>query len=124
MMKSLLNTVKNFLKEKMSKHRQPFANSDAYYEERNKEPEQMLWISVLTLAMNDAFRSNDWSAAIDAINWIKHDSGDFKRVCVMAGRSPQYIRERILQALLDREAEILGRKRRILEGRNDRQRLQ
>ena len=48
----------------MSKHRQPFANSEAYYEERNKEPEQVLWISVLTLAMNDAFRSNDWSAAI------------------------------------------------------------
>ena len=108
----------------MSKHRQPFANSDAYYEERNKEPEQILWISVLTLAMNDAFKSNDWNTAIDAINWIKHNSGDFKRVCVMAGRSPQYIRERILQALLDREAEILGTKRRILEGRNNGQRLQ
>ena len=124
MMKSLLNTAKSFLKEKMSKHREPFANSNAYYEERNKEPEQILWISVLTLAMNDAFKSNDWSTAIDAINWIKHDSGDFKKVCVMAGRSPQYIRERILQALLDREAEILGKKQRILEGRNDRQRLQ
>tara|TARA_R100001129_G_C5100062_1_gene183956 strand:+ start:122 stop:448 length:327 start_codon:yes stop_codon:yes gene_type:complete len=108
----------------MSKHREPFANSNAYHEERSKEPEQILWISVLTLAMNDAFRSNDWNAAIDAINWIKHDSGDFKRVCVMAGRSPQYIRERILQALLDREAEILGTKQRILEGRNNGQRLQ
>ena len=124
MMKSLLNTAKSFLKEKMSKHREPFANSNAYYEERNKEPEQILWISVLTLAMNDAFKSNDWSTAIDAINWIKHDSGDFKKVCVMAGRSPQYIRERILQALLDREAEILGTKQRILEGRVNGQRLQ
>jgi hypothetical protein len=123
-MKNLLNIAKSFLKEKMSKHREPFANSNAYHEERNKEPEQILWISVLTLAMNDAFRSNDWSVAIDAINWIKHDSGDFKRVCVMAGRSPQYIRERILQALLDREAEILGTKQRILEGRNNGQRLQ
>ena len=64
----------------MSKHREPFANSNAYYEERNKEPEQILWISVLTLAMNDAFKSNDWNTAIDAINWIKHDSGDFKKV--------------------------------------------
>ena len=108
----------------MSKHRQPFANSNAHYEERNKEPEQILWISVLTLAMNDAFKSNDWSTAIDAINWIKHDSGDFKKVCVMAGRSPQYIRERILQALLDREAEIVGTKQRILEGRVNGQRLQ
>ena len=108
----------------MSKHGQPFANSDAYYEERNKEPEQVLWISVLTLAMNDAFRSNDWNAAIDAINWIKHDSPDFKKVCSMAGRSPLYVRERILQALLNREAEILGTRQRIIEGRNDRQRLQ
>ena len=124
MMKNLLNIAKSFLKEKMSKHREPFANSNAYYEERNKEPEQILWISVLTLAMNDAFKSNDWNTAIDAINWIKHDSGDFKKVCVMAGRSPQYIRERILQALLDREAEILGTKQRILEGRVNGQRLQ
>ena len=124
MTKNLLNIVKNFLKEKMAKHRDPFANSNAYYEERNKEPEQILWISVLTLAMNDAFKSNDWNTAIDAINWIKHDSGDFKKVCVMAGRSPQYIRERILQALLDREAEILGTKQRILEGRVNGQRLQ
>ena len=108
----------------MSKHRQPFANSDAYYEERNKEPEQVLWISVLTLAMNDAFRSNDWTAAMEAINWIKHDSPDFKRVCSMAGRSPLYVRERILQSLLNREAEILGTRQKILEGRNNGQRLQ
>ena len=64
------------------------ANSNAQYEDRNKEPEQVLWISVLALAMNDAFQSNDWTAAIEAINWIKHDSADFKRVCSMAGRSP------------------------------------
>ena len=108
----------------MSKHRDPFANSNAHYEERNKEPEQVLWISVLSLAMNDAFRSNDWTVAIEAINWIKHDSPDFKRVCSMAGRSPYYVRERILQALLDRESEILGTTRRILEGRNDGQRIQ
>ena len=84
----------------------------------------MLWISVLSLAMNDAFRSNDWTAAIEAINWIKHDSPDFKRVCSMAGRSPYYVRERILQGLLDRESEILGTRRKILEGRNDGQRIQ
>ena len=97
----------------MSKHRDPFANSNAYHEERNKEPEQVLWISVLTLAMNDAFRSSDWTAAIEAINWIKHDSPDFKRVCSMAGRSPYYVRERILQGLLDRESDIFGTRQKI-----------
>jgi len=116
---------RSLVKEKMAKHRDPFANSNAYYEERNKEPEQMLWVSVLTLAMSDAFKSNDWSQALDAINWIKHDGNDFKKVCVMAGRSPQYVRERILQALLNRESKILGTKKRIVEGRNnDRQRTQ
>ena len=60
---------------KMSKYREPFANSNAYHEERNKEPEQILWISVLTLAMNDAFRSNDWNAAIV---WLE-------RSCIVAG---------------------------------------
>ena len=108
----------------MSKHKDPFANSNAHYEERNKEPEQVLWISVLSLAMNDAFRSNDWTAAMEAINWIKHDSPDFKRVCSMAGRSPYYVRERILQGLLDRESEILGTRKRILEGRVNGQRIQ
>ena len=108
----------------MSKHRDPLANTNADYEERNKEPEQMLWISVLALAMNDAFKSNDWTSAVEAINWIKHDSADFKRVCTMAGRSPQYVRNRILEALLDREEMIVGTRSKILEGRNDGQRIQ
>jgi len=88
-------------------------NINSHYEERNKEPEQMLWISVLSLAMNDAFKSNDWTAAVEAINWIKHDSADFKRVCSMAGRSPLYVRDRILESLLDREEKIVGTRSRI-----------
>jgi len=100
------------------------ANSNAQYEDRNKEPEQVLWISVLALAMNDAFKSNDWTAAVEAINWIKHDSADFRRVCSMAGRSPQYVRDRILEALLDREEKIVGKRSRILEGRTNGQRIQ
>ena len=102
----------------MSKHRDSFANSNAQYEDRNKEPEQVLWISVLALAMNDAFKSNDWTAAVEAINWIKHDSTDFKRVCSMAGRSPQYVRNRILEALLDREEMIVGTRSRIRDNVN------
>jgi hypothetical protein len=102
----------------MSKHRDPLANTNADYEERNKEPEQMLWISVLTLAMTDAFHSNDWTSAVEAINWIKHDSADFKRVCTMAGRSPQYVRNRILEALLDREEKIVGTRSRIRDNIN------
>ena len=88
-------------------------NSNPYYEDRNKEPEEKLWSSVLTVAMNDAFNSNNWTEAIEAINWIKHDSLDFKKVCSMAGRSPTYVRERILKALLEREEKIVGEAKRI-----------
>ena len=90
----------------MAKYRDPLANSQIYFE-RNKEPEQHLWISVLTKAVDDAFQGCDFNEALKAINWIKHDGADFKKVCVMAGRSPQYVRERILQALLEREKRII-----------------
>jgi len=40
------------------------ANSNAQYEDKNKEPEQKMWISVLAVAMNDAFHSNDWTTSL------------------------------------------------------------
>ena len=96
----------------MAKYRDPLANS-AIYLERNKEPEHKLWISVLTKAVDDAFQGNDFGEALKAINWIKHDGGDFKNVCQMAGRSPEYVRERILQSLLEREKRIVENTERI-----------
>ena len=96
----------------MGKYRDPLANS-AIYLERNKEPEHRLWISVLTKAVDDAFQGNDFGEALKAINWIKHDGGDFKKVCQMAGRSPDYVRERILQSLLEREKRIVENTERI-----------
>jgi len=96
----------------MGKYRDPLANS-AIYLERNKEPEHRLWISVLSKAVDDAFQGNDFGEALKAINWIKHDGGDFKKVCQMAGRSPAYVRERILQSLLEREKRIVENTERI-----------
>jgi len=90
----------------MGKLRDPIANSSMCIE-RNKEPEHKLWISVLSRAVDDAFQGNDFDEALKAISWIKHDGGDFKKVCQMAGRSPQYVRERILQTLLEREKRIV-----------------
>ena len=98
----------------MAKHRNPTANSETKIE-RNPEPEHHLWISVLSRAMEDAFQSNDWNESLEAINWIKHDGGDFQKVCRLAGRSPLYIRERILQSLLEREAHIVNKIRTIRE---------
>jgi len=96
----------------MGKYRDPLANS-AIYLERNKEPEHRLWISVLSKAVDDAFQGNDFGEALKAINWIKHDGGDFKKVCQMAGRSPAYVRERILQSILEREKRIVENTERI-----------
>jgi len=43
-----------------------------------------------------------------AIDWIKDNRSDFKEVCRMAGRSPEYVREKILQSLLEREKQIVN----------------
>ena len=75
----------------MAKSRDPLANSSIYLE-RNKEPEH---------------KGNDFLEALKAINWIKRSGGDFKKVCQMAGRSPEYVREKILQTLLEREKRII-----------------
>jgi len=96
----------------MAKSRDPLANSSIYLE-RNKEPEQHLWISVLSKAVDDAFQGNDFGEALKAISWIKHNGVDFKKVCQMAGRSPEYVRERILQTLLEREKRIVENTERI-----------
>ena len=90
----------------MGKLRDPLANSSIYLE-RNKEPEHKLWISVLSKAVEDAFQGDDFPEALKAISWIKHSNGDFKKVCQMAGRSPEYVREKILQTLLEREKRII-----------------
>ena len=96
----------------MAKYRDPLANSGIYLE-RNKEPEQHLWISVLTKAVDDAFQGSDFGESLKAISWIKHGGSDFKKVCQMAGRSPEYVRERILQSLLEREKRIVENTERI-----------
>ena len=96
----------------MAKYRDPLANSGVYLE-RNKEPEQHLWISVLTKAVDDAFQGSDFGESLKAISWIKHGGNDFKKVCQMAGRSPEYVRERILQSLLEREKRIVENTERI-----------
>ena len=90
----------------MAKSRDPLANSSIYLE-RNKEPEHKLWISVLSKAVDDAFQGNDFGEALKAIDWSKRAGVDFKKVCQMAGRSPEYVRERILQTLLEREKRII-----------------
>ena len=97
----------------MGKYRTPFANNDVIHLiEQNKEPEQKLWIAVLAKAFDDAFYSTDDKAALEALSWIKHGS-DFNYVCGLAGRDPNYVRKRMLDKVIAREASILSEHRRI-----------
>jgi hypothetical protein len=94
----------------MAKHRAPFLNNDVIHLiEQNKEPEQKLWIGVLAKAFDDAFYCTDDNIAIDALRWIKHGQ-DFNYVCGLAGRNPDYVRSKMLDKVIEREAAILGKK--------------
>ena len=91
----------------MAKHRQPFLNNDVIrLVELNKEPEQKLWVGVLAKAFDDAFYCSDDNVAIDALRWIKHGM-DFNYVCHLAGRNPNYVRKRMLDKVIEREASIV-----------------
>jgi len=97
----------------MAKYRAPLANSDVIHlVEQNKEPEQKLWIAVLAKAFDDAFYTTDDRSALEALSWIKHGS-NFNYVCGLAGRDPEYVRKRMLDKVIAREAEILMEHKRI-----------
>ena len=97
----------------MGKYRAPLANSDVIHLiENNKEPEQKLWIAVLAKAFDDAFYCSDTRVALEALSWIRHGS-DFNYVCGLAGRDPNYVRKRMLDKVIEREASILGKHMKI-----------
>ena len=100
----------------MAKHRAPFLNNDAIHLiEQNKEPEQKLWIAVLAKAFDDAFYSTDNRAALEALSWIRHGI-DFNYVCGLAGRNPEYVRKKMLNKVIEREASILMEHKKIKQG--------
>ena len=86
--------------------------------ERNKEPEQKLWVAVLAKAFDDAFYCTDTRIALEALSWIRHGI-DFNYVCVLAGRDPNYVRSRMLNKVIQREADIIAERDRIKRGVNN-----
>ena len=100
----------------MAKYRAPLLNSDVIHlVEQNKEPEQKLWIAVLAKAFDDAFYSTDNRAALEALSWIRHGI-DFNYVCGLAGRNPEYVRKKMLNKVIEREASILMEHKKIKQG--------
>ena len=103
----------------MGKHKAPFLNNEVIsLVENNKTPEQKLWIAVLAKAFDDAFKSSDEGAALDALRWIRHGQ-DFNYVCHLAGRSGDYVKARMLDKVIQREATILQKHTHIKNARNN-----
>ena len=103
----------------MGKHKAPFLNNEVIsLIENNKTPEQKLWIAVLAKAFDDAFKSSDENAALDALRWIRHGQ-DFNYVCHLAGRSGDYVKARMLDKVIQREATILQKHMHIKNARNN-----
>ena len=91
----------------MGKHRTPFLNNDVIsLSERNKTPEQKLWIGVLAKAFEDAFKCTDTRVALEALSWIKNGS-DFNYVCHLVGRDGNYVKAKMLNKVIEREASIV-----------------
>ena len=103
----------------MGKHKGPFLNNEVIsLIENNKTPEQQLWIAVLAKAFDDAFKSNDDRAALDALRWIRHGQ-DFNYVCHLAGRNGDYVKARMLDRVIQRESGILTRHQHIKSAVNN-----
>jgi len=103
----------------MGKHKAPFLNNEVIsLVENNKTPEQQLWIAVLAKAFDDAFKSNDDRAALDALRWIRHGQ-DFNYVCHLAGRNGDYVKARMLDRVIQRESGILTRHQHIKSAVNN-----
>ena len=73
---------------------------------QTKTPEEELWITVLSKAAHDAVYSSDWFESRRAIEWFKADRSDFKEVCKMAGRNPDYVQVKMKKPLAEREAHM------------------
>jgi len=64
------------------------------------EPEQKLFVAVLTQAVHDAFKTADKLSKDTARSWLLSNSKDFRNICEFAGRDPAYVRERIKNKVL------------------------
>ena len=69
-------------------------------------PEHYLWVSVLSKAAHDALYSSDWFESRQAISWFKSQRSDFKKVCELAGRDPNYVYTHIIKKITKREAHM------------------
>ena len=83
------------------------ANSNAIQlQGRRKEPEELLWIAVLSKAADDALFTTDYREALLAINWFEGEGRDFRYVCQLANRDHNYVLRKILKLVQERKRKI------------------
>jgi hypothetical protein len=83
------------------------ANSNAIQlQGRRKEPEELLWIAVLSKAADDALFTTDYREALLAINWFESEGRDFRYVCQLANRDHNYVLKKILKLVQERKRKI------------------
>ena len=83
------------------------ANSNAIQlQGRRKEPEELLWIAVLSKAADDALFTTDYREALLAINWFEGEGRDFRYVCHLANRDHNYVLRKILKLVKERKRKI------------------
>ena len=75
-------------------------------QEDTTTPEHYLWTSVLSKAAHDALYSSDWFESRQAISWFKGQRADFRKVCELAGKNPNYVYTHIIKKIKDREAHM------------------
>lgn len=78
-----------------------------------KEPEQNLWTAVLAKAADDAVYSSDYDSALSAISWFESGCKDFRLVCHLAGRSHEYVYDKIKNVILKRKQKIKEHKEHV-----------
>ncbi len=74
--------------------------------EDTTSPEHYLWISVLTKAAHDALYSSDWFESKKAIEWFKRKGSNFYKVCEYAGKSPEYVYQKMIEQIKKRESHM------------------
>ena len=72
-------------------------------QEDTTTPEHCLWVSVLSKAAHDALYSSDWFESRQAISWFKAQRADFRKVCELAGKDPNYVYTHIIKKIKNRE---------------------
>ena len=71
------------------------------YKSRNPDPETKLFTAVLSQAVHDIF--SDHVERIDhsqAVEFLTPDSYHLRLICELAGRNPDYVRDKIKKKLL------------------------